>query len=412
MTSVTNQEPTNSKDKGKPTLRLGLIGCGGMGNSHIDMLTGPRAVDRLRLTAICDAKPANVERGLKVADAHGGGVSGFSTPEALMDSGEVDAVLIATPHYDHPPLSIAGMRRGLHVLSEKPAGVYAKQVREMNAVADEAAGDGVVFGIMFNQRTRKSHQQMRRLVGGGDGGRGGVGEMKRNMYVLTDWFRTQYYYDTADWKGTWKGEGGAVLLNQSPHNLDLWQWICGMPRRVRAFCKMGHHHHIETEDEVTAYVEYDNGATGVFVTSTGEAPGTQFLEVAGERGRVVMRDNAITWDQTQLPVSEFNRASEQSFAKPETWTIDVPGGDGPEHRGILVNFTEAVLDGAELIAPGTDGLNGVTLANAMLMSAWKDDWVELPLDDDEYHRMLTEKGEASTFVKRTREAEVKAVSSF
>ena len=388
-------------------VRLGIIGIGGMGTSHLGMLTGGNPVPRLRVTAIADNDPAKIKHAVEKTAKHE--VKTFDGAEALMKSGEVDAVLIATPHYFHPPIAIQAFEHGLHVLSEKPAGVYTKQVKEMNAAADKAAAErGLVFGIMFNQRTRKGHQQMRKLVQSGD-----LGEIKRTMYVLTDWFRTQYYYDTAGWKGTWQGEGGAVLLNQSPHNLDLWQWICGMPKRVRAFCKMGHHHHIETEDEVTAYVEYENGATGTFVTSTGEAPGTQFLEIASDRGKVVMQgDGTITWWKTPVSVKQFLNETDASFASPEVWKTDIPGGNGPEHRGILVNWTEAILDGSPLIAPGTDGLNGVTLANAMLLSAWTDSWVDLPLDDDAYAAMLKEKGDSSTFVKRTREAEVKAVTSF
>ncbi|MEM6313481.1 MAG: Gfo/Idh/MocA family oxidoreductase, partial [Planctomycetota bacterium] len=385
-------------------LRLGIIGIGGMGSAHLGMLTGGNPIDRLRVTAIADSDPKKLKRGTEEFAKHP--VKGFATPEELMASGEVDAILIATPHYDHPPLAIKGFEHGLHVLSEKPAGVYTKQVKEMNAAAEKAKADhGLTFGIMFNQRTRKSHQQMRKLVQSGE-----LGELRRNMYVLTDWFRTQYYYDTAGWKGTWEGEGGAVLLNQSPHNLDLWQWICGMPKRVRAFCKMGHHHHIETEDEVTAYVEYENGGTGVFVTSTGEAPGTQFMEIAADHGKVVMQGSqgsagGITYWRSPQSVRSFLDEAEEGFAKPEVWKTDVPGGDGPEHRGILVNFTEAILDEKPLLAPGTDGLNGVALANAMLMSAWKDDWVDLPIDDDEYAAMLDEKIKSSTFVKNERTAD-------
>ncbi|MEM8874174.1 MAG: Gfo/Idh/MocA family oxidoreductase [Planctomycetota bacterium] len=387
-------------------LRLGIIGIGGMGSAHLSMLTGPNPVSRLRITAIADTDPRKLDRGLNEFAHHP--VKGFATPEELMASGEVDAILIATPHYLHPPLAIKGFDHGLHVLSEKPAGVYTKQVKEMNAAAEKAKAEkGLVFGIMFNQRTRKSHQQMRKLVQSGE-----LGEIKRTMYVLTDWFRTQFYYDTAGWKGTWEGEGGAVLLNQSPHNLDLWQWICGMPKRVRAFCKMGHHHHIETEDEVTAYVEYENGATGVFVTSTGEAPGSQFMEIAADHGKVTLEGSDIRYWRTPDSVKQFLDESEQSFDKPETWDTKIPGGNGPEHRGILINFTEAILDGKPLLAPGTDGLNGVALANAMLMSAWKDDWVDLPIDDNEYHQLLQEKISTSTFIKKTREVDIAPVASF
>ncbi|MEM1010873.1 MAG: Gfo/Idh/MocA family oxidoreductase [Planctomycetota bacterium] len=393
----------------KSEVRLGIIGIGGMGSSHLAMLTGDNKVDRLRVTAVAETDAAKLDRAINKTAHHP--VKGFSSAEDLMKSGEVDAVLIATPHYAHPPLAMMGFDNDLHVLSEKPAGVYTKQVKQMNAAAEKAQAEkGLVFGIMFNQRTRKSHQQMRKLVQSGE-----LGEIKRTMYVLTDWFRTQFYYDTASWKGTWEGEGGAVLLNQSPHNLDLFQWICGMPKRVMAFCKMGHHHHIETEDEVTAYVEYENGATGTFVTSTGEAPGTQFMEIASDRGKVLMEGGDITFWRTTESVKKFNSDFEGSFDKPETWKTQIPGGSGPEHRGILVDFTNAILDKKPLLAPGTDGLNGVMLANAMLLSAWTGEWVDLPFDeatDKRYADMLNDKAEKSTFVKKTREVEVKAVDSF
>lgn len=396
----------DARNETRDEVRLGIIGIGGMGTGHLAMLTGGNPVPRLRVTAVADTNPENLDLAVNRTARHE--VKGFDSPEALIRSGEVDAVLIATPHYDHPPIAIMAFEHGVHALSEKPAGVYTKQVKEMNAAAERAQKEkGIVFGIMFNQRTHKSHQKLRKLVQSGE-----LGEIRRTMYVLTDWFRTQYYYDTAGWKGTWKGEGGAVLLNQSPHNLDLWQWICGMPRRVRAFAKMGHHHHIETEDEVTAYVEYDNGATGVFVTSTGEAPGSRFMEIAADNGKVVMDTQGITYWKNETPARKFLQETEEGFAKPETWEAKIPGGGGPEHRGILVNFTEAILDGTPLLAPGTEGIHGVALANAMLMSAWKNDWVELPFDDDEYAEMLRKKGEESTFVKRERKAQVKAVTSF
>ncbi len=393
----------------KNELRLGIIGIGGMGTTHLQMLTRDKPVDRLRVTAVADKDAKKLETA--VSEHAGHEVQIFADAESLMKSGTVDAVLIATPHYFHPPLAMMAFEHGLHVLSEKPAGVYTKQVKEMNAAAVKAEAEkGLVFGIMFNQRTRKSHQQMRKLVQSGE-----IGDIKRTMYVLTDWFRTQYYYDTADWKGTWEGEGGAVLLNQSPHNLDLFQWICGMPKRVRAFCKLGQHHHIETEDEVTCYVEYENGGTGTFVTSTGEAPGTQFLEIASDRGKVLMEGGDITFWRTPESVQTFLKETDAGFARPETWKTDIPGGHGPEHRGIFINFVEAVLDKKPLLAPGTDGLNGVMLANAMLLSAWTDDWVDLPFDDatdEKYAQMLAEKAKSSTFVKNVREAKTAAVTSF
>ncbi len=250
------------------------------------------------------------------------------------------------------------------------------------------------FGIMFNQRTHGAHQKLRDLVHGGE-----LGEIKRTQYVITDWFRSQAYYDSGGWRATWAGEGGGVLLNQSPHNLDLWQWICGMPTRVRAFCGFGKYHNIEVEDDVTAFVEYANGATGTFITATGESPGTQSLEISGDRGKVLWADGKLTFWQTRVPVSEWTKTAKGGFDKPETWKIEIPTKSGEDHKGITKNFVNAILHGTPLLAKGQEGINGVTLANAMLLSSWTDTWVNLPLDDEQYYQALQDKIKNSTFKK-------------
>ncbi|HEY0073926.1 MAG TPA: Gfo/Idh/MocA family oxidoreductase, partial [Abditibacteriaceae bacterium] len=253
-------------------VRFGIIGLGGMGRHHATYLSAGE-IPGATLAAVADAVPAAREW---AQGKFGEGVQVFETPDALFASKAVDAVLIATPHYLHPPLAMQAFDNGIHALVEKPAGVYTKHVRQMNEAAERS---GLIFGIMFNQRTHSAHQKLRDLVHSGE-----LGEIKRTHYVITDWFRSQAYYDSGGWRATWEGEGGGVLLNQSPHNLDLWQWICGMPQRVRAHCGFGKYHNIEVEDDVTAFVEYPSGATGVFITSTGEAPGTQSLEISGDRG--------------------------------------------------------------------------------------------------------------------------------
>ncbi len=325
----------------------------------------------------------------------------FATAEELFASGAADAVIIATPHYLHPPLAIAAMNAGLHALVEKPAGAYTKQVREMNAVAEKS---DKVFGIMFNQRTNGAHQKMRDIVSSGE-----LGEIKRVLYVITDWTRTQAYYDSGGWRATWEGEGGGVLLNQSPHNLDLLQWIAGMPKRVRAFCGFGKYHKIEVEDDVTAYLEYDNGATGVFITTTGEAPGTKMFEVVGDRGKLVLSGDKLTFYRTTEPVSKFIAEFPGGFGQPETWTCDVPFRGGEEHIGITKNFVAAISEGKPLLASGLEGINGTTLANAMLLSSWTDAWVDVPLDDELYYAKLREKVARSTNNKDANETKVLSV---
>ena len=369
-------------------VRIGIIGTGNMGSHHIEYLSGgeiPGAV----LKAVCDVNADQLARAKSMA---GAGVEAYEDADELLQSNAIDAVIIATPHYDHPPLAVRAFARGLHVLCEKPAGVYTRQVREMNTAAQES---GLVFGLMFNQRTLGEHRKLKELVASGE-----LGELRRTNYIITNWFRAQSYYDSGGWRATWSGEGGGVLANQCPHNLDLWQWICGMPVRIRAFCGFGKYHDIEVEDDVTAYAEYENGATGVFITTTGESPGTNRMEITGDNGKVVMEEGRITFWRNRTPADVFNREWQGGFGSPETWKCEIPfRAGGEEHRGITRDWIRAILEGTPLIAPGVEGIRGVELANAMLLSAWLDDWVDIPVDETLYYEKLQERIRASTVRK-------------
>ncbi|MHC4252408.1 MAG: Gfo/Idh/MocA family protein [Planctomycetota bacterium] len=369
-------------------VRIGIVGIGGMGSHHAKYLIKGE-VPGSELTAVCDTDPERLEWAAKELPE---GVKRFDDSSALIDSGEVDAVMIATPHYDHPPIAIAAFARGLHVLSEKPAGVYTKQVREMN----EAAGkSGKVFALMFNQRTTAAYRKLKEIFEAGE-----LGELRRTNWLITGWYRSQSYYDSGGWRASWAGEGGGVLLNQCPHNLDLWQWTCGMPKRVRAFCYFGKYHDIEVEDDVTAYVEYENGATGLFITTTGEHPGTNRLEVNGDKGKVVVEGGKLTFWRNRVPVSQFNREFKGGFGSPESWKCDVPvRGGGGGHAEVTRGFVAAIREGKALLTPGTDGIKSLSLSNAMLLSAWTDSWVDIPFDDDLFHEKIKEKIATSTYEK-------------
>lgn len=369
-------------------VRIGVIGIGGMGSSHAQCIANGE-VAGAELVAVCDIDP---ERLTWAAENLGPEVRCFENSGALFAAdGIVDAAIIATPHYDHPPLAIEALNRGLHVLTEKPAGVYTRQVRQMNAAA--AASDRV-FGIMYNQRTIKSHQQMRDLVQSGQ-----IGEIKRVIYIITSWYRPQSYFDSGGWRATWAGEGGGVLLNQCPHQLDLWQWICGMPSRLRAYCGFGKYHDIEVEDDVTCYVEYPNGATGVFLAGTAECPGTNRLEIAGDNGKVVLEGGKITFWRLTVPEREFNATWTGGFGAPEVWKCDVPGGGGTQHVGILRDWVQAIHTGGDLLAPGEEGINALMLSNAMMLSSWTDSMVDLPIDEDLFYELLQQRIATSRYDK-------------
>lgn len=352
-------------------LRLGIIGVGNIGSAHCrNILSGK--TPEIRLSAVADRD------GSRRAWAKGilpEGTKLFSEGSELIASGTCDAVLIAVPHYQHPGLAVLAFSKGLHVLCEKPAGVYTKQVRQMNKAAVKS---GLTFGMMFNQRTNCIYRKMHEMVRGGE-----LGEIKRVNWIITDWYRTQIYYDSGDWRATWAGEGGGVLLNQCPHQLDLLWWICGMPERVRAFCHEGKWHDIEVEDDVTAYLEYPNGATGVFVTSTADAPGTNRFEITAELGKLVCEDGKLTLFRLDENERTFCRTAKDGFAQPGC-TVSKVETDGlnPQHAGVLNAFAAHILHGVPLIADGTEGINGLTLSNAMHLSGWLHKTVEIPFDED------------------------------
>lgn len=371
-------------------VRIGVIGLGNMGSGHAKYLAAGE-VEGARLTAVCDG---STERLAQMAEYTGSEVLRYQDPAEFLGSGEMDGVLICTPHYSHPELAIQAFRQGLHVLVEKPAGVYTSQVREMN---EAAAASGRVFGIMYNQRTDPMYVKLREMIQGGE-----LGEIRRMNWIITDWYRPQSYYDSGGWRATWAGEGGGVLINQVPHQLDLWQWTTGMmPTRIRAFCSFGKHRDIEVENEVTAYAEYANGATAVFITSTCETPGANRFEVTGDRGKVVIEGGRMEFWQLEVSETEFNRTTRASFGQPANEKIEIPlePGEGQQHIGITRDWVHAIRHGTPLLAPGEEGILGLTLSNAMLLSSWTDGWAELPLDEELFRKLLQERINNSRAVK-------------
>jgi predicted dehydrogenase len=382
-------------------VRLGIIGVGNMGTEHCKYLHEGK-VPNVELTAVCDINPNKIENIKKLLNDK---VSYFDNVDALFDSKTVDAVLVATPHYDHPNIGIKALEKGLHLLIEKPAGVYTKQVRELN---DIALKTDRVFGIMYNQRTNPLYQKVKDLIDSGE-----LGELRRSIWIITNWYRSQSYYNSGGWRATWGGEGGGVLLNQDPHQLDLWQWICGMPKRVRAFCYYGKYRDIEVEDDVTAYAEYENGATGLFVTTTGEAPGTNRLEITGDKGKIVLEDDKLTFWRLRVPESQFNKEYTGGFGQPECWKCEIPVTGGSRgHADITKNFADAILHGTPLLAPGIEGIRGLSISNAMHLSSFTDAWAELPLNEDLYYELLQEKIKNSRFKKEVKEVNLNVNGTF
>lgn len=374
------------------TVKLGIIGIGNMGSGHAKSILEGK-VEELELCAVADTREA---RRHFAKENFPSNIALFEDGDQLIESGVCEAVLIATQHYEHPRLVIKALEHGLHVLCEKPAGVYTLQVREMNAVAQK---QDRIFAMMFNQRTNHVYRKMYELVHGGT-----LGKIKRVNWIVTDWYRTQIYYDSGDWRATWDGEGGGVLLNQCPHNLDLLQWICGMPSKVMAFCHNGKWHNIEVEDDVTAYLEYPNGATGVFVTTTADAPGTNRFEITLEKGKLVCEDDKLTLYELEINEREHCFTATEGFAKPEGHFVEIEtDGLNPQHIGVLKAFAQSILNGTPLIAEGVEGINGLLLSNAMHLSSWLQKPIEFPFDEQLFLDELTKRRTNSNFKKTVRE---------
>jgi predicted dehydrogenase len=367
------------------TVRIGLVGLGNMGRAHRASIRAGK-IEGLSLTAICDRKES-------LPDPVPGEAQ-FTDFDTMLQSGTIDAVLIATPHYFHTSMGIAALNAGLHVMVEKPLSVHKADCERLIAAHQ---GPQQVFGAMFQLRTDPIYQQIKSLIADGE-----LGTIRRVLWDCTDWFRTETYYASGGWRATWKGEGGGVLLNQCPHNLDLYQWLFGMPDQVTGFCQFGRYHDIEVEDDVTAHFRYTNGTHATFITSTGEAPGRNLLQISGERGILSLEGRSLRFSRNRTPMSEFSAASSAGFAKPESWSIDLPIPQGSaSHNEVLQNFTNAILHGSPLIAPAAEGIRSIELANAILLSSWKNQSISLPMDSAEYEQQLLHRINSSTHVKKT-----------
>ncbi len=359
-------------------VRIGVAGVGVMGAAHAKSVLEGR-IQNAELTAVYDAdsgRAAELEKSFP-------GARVCKTEDEMLSSDLVDGVIISSPHYQHPELAIKAFEKGLHVLIEKPAGVYTRHVREMNEAAEKS---GKVFSIMFQLRTTPVFAKAKDIVSSGE-----LGDIKRMTWICTTWYRPQSYYDSGTWRGTWEGEGGGVLLNQAPHQLDLWQWICGVPSRIFSICRFGKYHEIEVEDDVTILGEYESGAECAFISSTAESPGTNRMEISGDRGKLVIEDGSITFWRLRVPERQFNREWNKGMGEPECWKCEIPvSGPPPSHTNIIDNWVKAIVGGETLIAPGAEGINSLQISNAAYLSSWTNGWVDIPVDEDLFYNKLKE----------------------
>ena len=376
------------------TVKFGIIGVGNMGSSHLRSFL-ERRIENGIVTAVADTDPQRLEGAVAMLakyrekDETLPDIATYADADEMIASADIDAVLVAVPHYDHPRYAITAMQKGRHVMCEKPAGVYTLQVKEMIAEADRHPE--LKFGMMFNQRTNCVYRKMKEILASGE-----LGEIKRTSWIITNWYRPAAYYNSGAWRATWSGEGGGVLLNQCPHNLDLWQWICGMPKKVLTKMHFGKWHDLEVEDDVTTYVEYENGATGTFVTTTGDAPGTNRFEVVCDGGTLICDGNTIVLKKLEMPESEFTKVNTAPFGSPKVTTVTLEtDGRSDQHIGVLNAFVSAITEGKPMVADGREGIFGLTLSNAMHLSAWLGKEIELPFDEALFKELLMERVKTS-----------------
>lgn len=381
------------------TVRVGIIGIGQQGSMYSSVVAHGKLMGRdigtvegMELGAVCDISS---ERKAWAAETIPN-VPFFTDYIEMMDSGLIDAVLVVVPHYLHPEMAIEAMKRNLHVLVDKPAGVYTKQVKEMNDFA--ATKPELKFAMMFNQRMNPLYIKLKELMD-----EGVIGEIRRTNWMITTWWRPEGYYQMSDWRATWGGEGGGVLINQAPHQIDLWQWLCGMPTKVLAKASYGSQRNIAVEDDVTALVEYANGATGSFITCVHDLMGTDRFEILGDKGKIVVDGSKkITLKVLNEPEQEISknlsfddmktlfmgggigdRVTETTFEFDDQWGI--------QHKDVMKNFASAILNDTKLVAHGSEGINALSITNAMHLSSWLGEEVSLPIDEDLYFAKLQEK---------------------
>ncbi len=384
-------------------VRIGIIGMGNMGRSHAGRIQKDE-VPHMKLGAVCDIDSearAWCKENLP-------SVPVFESAEEMMEKAELDAILVAVPHYDHPKYVMMGFEKGLHVYCEKPAGVYTKQVIEMIEAAKKT---DLVFSAGFQQRTTPTFQKIREMVQSGE-----LGHIKKIMWIITSWYRPQAYHDSSEWRSTWRGEGGGTLVNQNPHNIDLFQWMFGMPDQVMSTIDYGKYYDIEVDDDVTTIFRYNNGTVGIYTTSTGEQPGTNRLEISCDMGKLVLENGVLTFWKSEVSEREFNLTNTASFPniKCEKIEVEIPAATMQQHNALLENFALAVLTGSPLLAPGLDSLNEVLLADCMYYSDWQGQaWINTHnFDHEGYYQALKAKADASTYVKKVRKAEADMGASF
>jgi predicted dehydrogenase len=311
-------------------------------------------------------------------------VSGCRDARELFARPDVDAVVIATPHVEHVALASEALSARRHVLVEKPLGVHKADCARVLAVHAGLGPEPPVFGVVHDYRAEPRFIWLRKMLGTGEFGR-----VERVVWQATDWYRTQAYFHGSSWRGRFASEGGGLLVNQAPHLLDLLLWLFGVPVRVTGMCRFGRFHEIEVEDDVTAMLDFPSGMSALIVASSGEAPGTNRLDVSCDKGRIVLEEGGATVHRNREPASAHRRR--EACGRP---LADVERLEFPARRAtgveVLANFVAAIRGGTPLLAPAHEAATAVEVANAILWSSLLERPLALPIDGTGFERVLHE----------------------
>lgn len=371
-------------------LRVGIVGLGNIGMIHFEHLS---KMEGCRIAAICDNWKQKVE---ELSEKHQ--IDGYTDYTSMLDSGGLDAIVVATPHYQHPAVAIEALRRNIHVLVEKPVAVHVNDAEKMISVYEEEKRKhpNLIFAAVHQQRNHAHWLKIKEMLTDNV-----VGRLIRFSWINTGWFRTQAYFNSASWRGTWKGEGGGVLINQCAHNIDLLWWFFGLPERVISTARFGKNHNIEVEDEVHSILEYRDGLTGQFTASTSEFPGTDRLEIVGEYGKIVYEDNKIALIKNKESTIDVIKNSKNPFAAIEYERIEIAinNSGNPGHDYIIRNFIDSIREVKSPFVTASEGLYSVMLLNGMILSAVSEKKVRLPFDGDEYEKCLEKLIAESNYIK-------------
>ncbi|MAQ10247.1 MAG: oxidoreductase [Gammaproteobacteria bacterium] len=353
-------------------VRVGVVGTGNIGSQHILLLQSGK-IKGAQLAATASRSASSLQTD----------VPHFKDYREMFSHADINAVLIATPTMSHVEIAQAAIQCGLPIMMEKPLAMSVGQAEKLLALVP----DHLQFAIMLSQRFDPAYARLKQLLMNN-----AIGNLQRIGWTMTKWYRPDIYYKVSRWRGTWPGEGGGLLINQCIHNLDVLQWLVGLPDSITAKVGFGKHHDIDVEDEVSAIMTFDNGAIGTLTASSGEAPGVNRLEIVGDRGSLILEHGVIDVLRADENVRTHCRTTHEMFGMPvfDREVIEITE-ESNQHAAVLQNFVDSLEIGSELLTPTEQGLGSLQLANGILLSAWNNETVTVPIDTNQYEARLQEK---------------------